>query len=218
MVASVLVVTLFAICTSFVLTLPYKFLMNQEQAKSLRAHITEMNAKVREEQKKKNTEQTTKLLNEMMSEQGKLMHMTTRPMVVTLLLVLLILPFFSPLFVKDATLTENQTALSMGGANILVQKNGTLASVEIEGSAAFSLNAGETQIKQISSKRYFVTYKPEQSFLFMHTPSKVEVEEIIAKMVVPLPFVGENAGWLAWYIIITLPTNLLFRKLLNIQV
>jgi len=82
---------------TFIITLIYRFLANQEEIRQLKASIKEKQEKVKELQKS-NPEEATKVLNEVMTLSSKQFRMNTKPMLLTLLVVGLALPYFGKIF------------------------------------------------------------------------------------------------------------------------
>ena len=123
----------------FVISLFYKFLINQNQMKELKSNLKEKQAKVKELQKS-NPQEANRMLSEVLNLSNKQMKMSMKPMFLTLIVVGLALPYFGQLF-----------------------------------------------------------------------------PGVVAKLPFTLPYVGNDFGWLAWYIIISLPLGQLTRKLIGAE-
>jgi uncharacterized membrane protein (DUF106 family) len=130
---------LFSAIITFVITLIYKFLTNQSEMKQLKVNMKEKQAKIKELQKT-NPQEANKMLNEVMALSSKQMRMNMKPMLLTLVVVSIALPWFGQAF---------------PGA--------------------------------------------------------------VVKLPFTLPYFENDFGWLAWYIIVSIPLGILFRKLLRVE-
>lgn len=124
----------------FISSLIYKFMINKEKMREIKAKQKEKQERIKELQKT-NPKEANQVMNEMLSLSQKQMKMTMKPMMVSLLIFILVLPILPNLF------------------------PGTVANLPFE-----------------------------------------------------IPFVGSEFGWLAWYFMLSLPLNSLFRKLLGVEI
>jgi uncharacterized membrane protein (DUF106 family) len=86
---------LVAIASIALVTLIYKFLMNQNEVKELKDKMKEKQARAKEVQNS-NPEEAKRIMSEMLSLSNKQLRMSTKPMMLTLIVSLvLILPFLS---------------------------------------------------------------------------------------------------------------------------
>ncbi len=81
----------------FIITLFYKFLINQEAIKEIKAQIKEYQAKIKKVQKEE-PEKSKEVMAEMMKLTNKQMKMSFKPMIPTLIIVMLILPWMATVF------------------------------------------------------------------------------------------------------------------------
>jgi len=81
----------------FIITLFYKFLVDQKKLKEIRDQVKEMQKKSKEMQKE-NPEKAKEITSEMLGLTNKQMKMTMKPILVTLLFVFLIFPWLRTVF------------------------------------------------------------------------------------------------------------------------
>lgn len=78
-----------------------------------------------------------------------------------------------------------------------------------------------TKSLAISNKQMMLTMKPmmvSMIFIFILLPwLKYAYPEVLFKMPFYLPMFGATIGWLGLYIIVSLPTTFIFRKLLGVE-
>lgn len=87
-----------AVVVTFLITLLYRFLSNPKKMKELRDKAKELSAKAKELQKT-NPEEAKKVTSEMMSLTNKQMMANMKPMIGTLLIAALFLPWMAEQFV-----------------------------------------------------------------------------------------------------------------------
>jgi len=124
----------------FITTIIYRFLMNQDEAREIKNQQKEKQEKMKELQKTNPTE-ANKVMNEVLRLSNKQFKIMMKPMIVSFLLVIIILPLLPGLF-----------------------------------------------------------------------------PGVVVNLPFSLPFLGNDFGWLAWYIIVSIPLNSIFRRLLGVEI
>lgn len=197
----VLSVTIFSIVVLVLINIFYKILINQDNAKAAKERTKELSKKMKEAQKAGDTKKSSELLSEMMKENGKIMRMTLKPMIISFIIVIILLPWLSDNFGdRFAALENNAGKLSMDGKEYpVVVQDGKLAS-PVECSLPCTESVGGKLVK-ISNEGGRVKFAP-----------------IVAMLPVSLPFLGNNMGWLGWYIFVSIPLVVVIRKLMKIYV
>ncbi len=81
-------------------------------------------------------------------------------------------------------------------------------------------NRISTEMMKLTSQQMRSTMKPMfvvmiVAFLFLPWMSSTFSEEIVS-LPFSLPFFGNDFGWLAWYIVISVPLSMVFRKALGV--
>ena len=171
---------------------------------------------MKEYQKAGNKDKTSELLSEMMHDQNKLMRMSMKPMIVSFIIVIIVLPGMNNLY--------GDTIIPMEGGFAdfqLNEKNYSLqfadGKLDIIGAAKFSCELPCD--KKIDNLNYIVKQR-DDSIVFAPVVAKLPVQ---AKFFI----LGQDAvidgkpevviGWLAWYIILSIPIAILIRRLFKIH-
>ncbi|MBI2578286.1 MAG: DUF106 domain-containing protein [Candidatus Aenigmarchaeota archaeon] len=197
-------VFIFSFFVIMVINIFYKLLLDQHQVKQSRERMKEMNEKIKEEQKKGNTEKVNKLLGELMSENGKIMRMSLKPMVVSFIIVILALPWIAGIYGdREVKLNDGKGELNIDGSVYQVQK--TEGGVEISGYGNI-----ETPKNGVALNGY--------KWNIAMNGNEVKFSRIIAYLPFALPFVGSDLGWLGWYFLSALLFMVVTRKLLKVYV
>lgn len=199
MMLPIIDVTIIAIILIFIINLGYKFLIKQEEAKIIKERQKELSKQSKEEQKKGNQQKSNELLNEMLKENGKLMKMTMKPMMVSMLLVILVLPWVASNY-GDIYAPLNATSFSVQGKDVpIIVKDNSITIDNIEHNYNENFQFVDT------------TWK-------VHKTDKLEFVRVIALLPVSFPYVNDDLGWLGWYFVVSLPVMIVMRKLMGIYI
>ena len=193
----VISVLIFSVVMTFIVNIFYRVMINQNEAKASKDRISEISRQMKEEQKKGNS--TNELFKEMMKENSRTMHMTLKPMMISLIIVIILLPAVSSFY--GDKLADSKGTVSINGRDYHVQADGSKISIENqECSAPCRLNiSGMAQEISIEN-------------------SKVKIAPIVASLPFSIPVAGDNLGWLGWYFIVSIPAMILIRKLMKIYI
>jgi uncharacterized membrane protein (DUF106 family) len=192
-------VIIFAIITLFVINIFYKLLINQNEAKQVKQRSKDLNKELREAQKAKNTEKANKLMSEMLAQNSKMMKFTMKPMMVSLIVVVLFLPSMST-FYGDKLVSPGNTTMINNVNYTVVQDGSTVKIGELTCTAPCTEKIGKYNYK-VSEEN-----------------GKVKVALIVAMLPISLPILGNTFGWLGWYIICSIPLVVVIRKFMKIYV
>jgi uncharacterized membrane protein (DUF106 family) len=124
----------------FITSLIYRFLMNQKEAREIKIQQKEKQEKMKELQKT-NPQEANRVMNEILKLSNKQFKIMMKPMIVSFIIVIMVLPFLPEVF---------------PGA--------------------------------------------------------------VVNLPFTLPFFGSDFGWLMWYIIVSVPLNSIFRKILGVEI
>lgn len=199
MMLPIIDVTIIAIIIIFVINLGYKFLIKQEEAKIIKERQKELNKQAKEEQKKGNQQKSNELLSEMLKENGKLMKMTMKPMLASMLLVIFVLPWVASNY-GDIHAPLNATSITVGDKQL---------PIDIRNDSILVDN---------------IQYEYGKNVMFENTSWKIykndriEFVKIITLLPVSLPYVNDDLGWLGWYFVVSLPVMIVMRKLMGIYI
>ncbi len=197
-----LAVIIFAMITLFVINIFYKLLINQNEAKQAKQRTKDLNKELREAQKAKNTEKTNKLMSEMLAQNSKMMKFTMKPMMVSLIVVVLFLPSMSTFYGdKFVRLQNNTGTIAIDSINYTVVRDGTNVNIN-------DLSCDMPCTQKIGKYNYKIS----------DDNGKVKVAMIVATLPIALPVLGSTFGWLGWYIICSIPLVVVIRKFMKIYI
>lgn len=184
----------------FTINLFYKLLVNQGQAKQMRENIENMNKQLREEQKTGNKERANQLLSDIMREQGRIMRMSMKPLFISFIIVAVFLYFVGNAYADmSVQLNDNKGAVTIDGQEYQVEK--------IDDTIKIGSSECEAPCtKAIGNSAWHVSAESD----------KVKFVRIVASLPISLPLLGSDAGFLGWYIIVSIPTMMILRKLMKI--
>lgn len=193
-------VLIFAAIILFVINIFYKILINQEQARQIKQRSRELNREMKEAQKAGEKEKSKKLMSEMLAENSKMMRMTMKPMLVSLIIVVILLPSLASLYGDRLVSIENgKGSVALGGTDYQIGKTGN------------ALRVGDTGCEMpCTAKIGRFDYKITQE------GSSAKFAQIVAVLPIALPMLGNSFGWLGWYVIVSIPLAILLRKAMKI--
>lgn len=206
-------VFVFAFIMLVIINIFYKFLVNQNEAKSIKERQKELSKKMGEARKSKDMDKVNAIMKEQLSENSRLMKLTIKPMMVSFIVVIIFLPWLNSVY-GDATATiENGKAtVNLHGINHTITIYNE--SIIIIDGAKFYEEL--SQSLPCDSKCYLTDEgKKVEVRLNKNT---VVLAPIVATMPFALPILGYNVGWLAWYILVSIPLVIIIRKIMKIYV
>ncbi|NIM47307.1 MAG: DUF106 domain-containing protein [Candidatus Aenigmarchaeota archaeon] len=194
---------LFAAIIIFVTTLIYKFLINQNEIRELKEKLKEKQAKTKELQKT-NPEEAKRIMTETLKLSNKQFRMTMKPMMISLILIIIVLPFLAEMYGdKIVTLENNKGSLTLD------EKTYDLELTEEK------LILENTECKIPCNDQAIGDYKWD---INLEGENSVKFSRIVVLLPFSLPFFGNDFGWLFWYILTSLILNSLFRRILGVEI
>jgi uncharacterized membrane protein (DUF106 family) len=195
---SIFVILLFAIGMIALINLFYRFMINQNTAETIKNRIKELNKKARHETDK---EKIKSIYSEIMNEQSKLMRMSLKPMLFSFLVILLLLPFIAMNY-ADRTIDLNTTNnITINERTYFLNKSNNTLYIDN--------NTCELPCRVVlQNEKWIVT----------SDSSKLKFSHIAIVLPFSLPLLGSELGWIWWYLIVTIPTMIIIRKLYGIKV
>ncbi len=189
-------VFIFSIIILIVINIFYKVLVNQNDAKQIKQRSKEISAHMKEAQKAKDSDKSKKLMGELLQNNNRMMRLTIKPMIVSLIVVILLLPSLSTFYGdKTVALQDNVGNVTLEGGVYQIEKSDSLVRV-----------AGGDCMTPCTAELSAHTYKITQE------NNGVKFAMIVATLPVALPFFGSTFGWLGWYIICSIPLVVIIRK------
>src|SRR3989344_5103296 len=94
----IIFVSIYSFLLLVLINIFYRILVNQTKAKQTKDLISELSKKMKELQKAGKAEEAKKAMSQMMQEQGSMMRMSMKPMLVSLVIVVIFLPEMSNIY------------------------------------------------------------------------------------------------------------------------
>ena len=89
----VLAIFVYSVIITFLVTLPYKFLVNVERLREIKRKVKELSNQIKEEQKKGNKEKANELLAESLRLNNEMMKHNMNPMLLGWFIIIIFLPW-----------------------------------------------------------------------------------------------------------------------------
>lgn len=193
-------VFIFSIIILVVINIFYKVLINQQHAKELKQRSKDLSREMKEAQKAGDKEKSKKLMSELLQQNNKMMKLTMKPMIVSLVVVIILLPSLSTFYGdKIVTVTDGKGSVMLSDATYQIEK--TDSSVKV-GDVSCSVPC----TAEITGETYKIT--PEGN--------GIKFAQVVAVLPITLPWLGSSFGWLGWYIICSIPLVIIIRKAMKI--
>lgn len=217
-----------SVALGFVTSLVYRLMTDPKKMKAIRDASKEYNEKMKKAQKSGNTKEQQRLMKESLSNSNKLMSMSMKPMMITLLLffgvwMVYMVPNYGSIninfangqgtFVYDdneyqASYEKTETGFNLG---IDFDKNGEIAQGEIFAqSSIVNIEGTNWQIEPVLEGFLFFQSVKENATMLDMKVAKLPFET-------SMPFMGNymNLFWL--YLFTMFPASMIFRKLLGAE-
>lgn len=200
----VIAVTLYSIVILILINVLYKFLINQNEAKNIKERQKQMRDEIKQAQKEGDKEKAKKLMGEMLAENSKMMRMTMKPMMVSLIIVIIVLPMIGNVYGdKEVVLENNEGTLSLDNEyKISVDEN----KIDITGPESVDC---EMPCREKFHNTKWNIRSAEQKVIF---------GRVLVELPMSLPFIGDDLGWLGWYILISIPVMIISRRAMKIHI
>ncbi|MFB6076894.1 MAG: EMC3/TMCO1 family protein, partial [Candidatus Nanohaloarchaea archaeon] len=205
-----LTVLTISITLSGLISVIYYLLMDVEEYQRIKEKREELNEKMSAAQDEGDTGEAKEYMSEMAGMQKEFFTVMLRPMIASMLIFFLLLPWmfttFNPIVpLQDAGNGTYTGTLDFNGRQIplRVEQNTSAVSVDGEQYAAgerFAMDDLHWKVKAVDTGRKQVKFAAE-----------------IVPLPVSLPLVGDELSWLGAYILISIPFTFLFRRYLGIQ-
>lgn len=195
-------VLLFSFLIVIVINVFQRLLVKQADAKLSKDRMKELNKKMRNAQKTGSKEEADGLFKEVMREQGRLMRMSFKPMIISVIITFVSLPWIGSVYGDRAVgITDGKGTLDFAGSQFTVERNGEIITVAGKSCAMpCRLDAGG----------YVYNAEPQGS--------NVKVSPVVALLPFSAPFLGDDLGWLGWYLLSFFFMMIISRKFLKIYV
>ncbi len=215
-------ITIFSVILSFVLVLVTKFVTDQKAIKDIKDKTAALKKMVKEAQKKGNQGEVKHYSDLMFKVSRNQFKYSMRSMIVSLVVVAIALGWLNQTYHGTTFDMAPESDSSLAVKSILGTFNygGPEAKLRVfeDSKWVIDLNGnGDLSDETIHNPGDFVEFSglvwgissiSENSATFTLFPAKVPFK---------MPFLGNYLTWFWLYLIITIPTSLIFRKLLNVH-
>ncbi len=192
-------ILIFATLIIVVTNLIYKFSMDQKKVVEIKGKLKELQKKSKEAS---SNEEKMEYMNKMTKVNSSYMKMTMKPMLITLLVISLFLPWINANYGDKIGIVNGTSGWVMMGTNNItfsVISNGIKMNNE-------TVLFGD-KIK-IGNKRFIVLKKGD---------NKIKFSRVIIESPVSIPPTGKDWGWLFYYFLISIPLSIVLRKLMGVK-
>lgn len=201
-----------AITLAAILSLLYYFLMDLDRYQELQEKRKEMNEKMREAQEDGEMGDVSDQFEQMMDQMMEMYKLMMKPMLVSMVVFFLVLPWMYTTFTPVVELSADDGAYSgefqfNGGSMPLTVETNSEERIVVDGE---TYAEGDTLYMDDLpwAVRNIQTDDDQAS---------VKLSAQILSFPFSLPLIGNSLGWLGSYIIFILPFSYTFRKLLGVQ-
>ena len=196
----VLDVLLFSLSIVVVINIFYKVLVNQTEAKAAKERIKEINARIKEHKADKQKQE--ELFKEVMRENSRLMKLSFKPMIISFVIILIALPWVGSLYGdKMVEIKDDKGNLVFDDNSYSVTRNANSVTV---GDATCEMPC------KVNVGKYVFTAEIQGD--------NVKISPVVAFLPFSMPFVGDDLGWLGWYILSSILFMVVSRRFMKIYV
>ncbi len=212
---AMLTVAVVSIGLSGMLMILKYFLMDMDKHEEVKERRKELNKKMKQAQEDGDTEKTSEHMQEMMALQKDMFASQMKPMLVSMLVFFVVLPWMYTTFTPVVGLAAADGGTYTGDLQFngytqeltIENRTGTEPVVIVDGEER---QVGETlQIDDLSWRIRDITLTEETQ--------SVRLAAIVLNLPFGLPLVGDTLGWFGTYFLFVLPFSMIFGKLLGIQ-
>lgn len=213
-------ITAVSLMISFVFSALYLVLVDQQKMKRIKAEIKESQEKMKKAQKEHNDKEIKSLFSNSMKLQNEMMRLTLKPIIVSMVLFFIVIPWmYNNYGDVGAKIVDGK------GEIIYVELR---SNVTVSNNTFYGVNPVDSKIYAIGDKINFAgktwgtAYKPDARGYFeklRNVPvyGMFTLENVRFALPFNFPGVGNKVGWLGLYIIISIPSTMLFRKILGVD-
>ncbi|MBU4246542.1 MAG: EMC3/TMCO1 family protein [Nanoarchaeota archaeon] len=213
-------ISIVSLMISFTFSALYLVFVDQQKMKRIKAEIKESQEKMKKAQKEHNDKEIKSLFSNSMKLQNEMMKLTLKPIIVSMLLFFIVIPWMYANY-------GDVSAKIVDGKGILVY--GALSENISATNSTFRFS-GNTDSKiydignkfEFAGKTWNTSYQSDARGYFeklRNVPvyGMLTLENARFKLPFRFPGIGDNVGWLGLYIIISIPSTMLFRKILGVD-
>jgi uncharacterized membrane protein (DUF106 family) len=224
-------ITLISIALSLLIAVIYRLLTKPGAIRKSKEDMKFYKAKMAEAQKAGDRQKSNEYASEMLRSSQLQFRHTMKPMMVTMLVFFLLLGWLNSTYggiTADLGKNPNATFSYAGVTHKIqyykVEGNGSVtmrAGIDLNDDGMFSNDEIFDQGAVFTYKETFWRVGPvvEGFFIFGGAPKEntVHFEMLIAKAPFAIPLIGSYLSWFWWYVLLSIPATMLFRKMLGVE-
>jgi len=230
MITPFLEVTLISIGLSFLLAVIYRLLTKPGEMKKVKEDMKFFKEKMNQANKAGDKAKANEYASEMLkASQGQFRH-SMKPMMVSMLVFLLLLTALNGLYgaapVYAGSVIQNPIgagqadsgSIILKGLNhtyIIFNESGVKAAavdLDDDGSYSEAERFAEGSVFSHNGAYWSVSAAPKEGGRYVLASSI-----LLAKLPFPIPYIGTYLTWFWWYVFLSVPGTLIFRKLLGVD-
>ncbi len=223
-------ITLVSIALSLMISVIYRVLTNPDEVRKAKTDMKFYKEKMSQAQKEGDKQKANDYASEMLKASQTQMRHTMKPMMATMLIFILLLGWLNSNYggVSADLGADPDATFDYAGSDhgIYYEKldsdgqSGIKAGVDFDDDGEFSQDELFSQDDVFEyGGAYWRAAPAMEGMLFFASEKEnaVHFEMFVARMPFALPFIGSYLSWFWWYIFISLPATMLFRKLLGVE-
>ena len=199
------IIFIVAFCLLLLTNVLSKFLINQKDVKAKKDRIGELNKEMKS--KKNDVDATKKLMGEILRENNSIFKMTMKPLLVSFVFVIITLPIIHGIY-NDKFLTQNTTEVEIG--NVFGSEKYAVRMSGDEITIGDSTCTIPCDAQQLNGAIFNIKKETQEDV------EKIKLERVMLLMPFSLPLLGNDMGWLAAYIIISVPIMIIQKRFLKV--
>ncbi len=198
----------FTILISLVLAIITRLLTNPKKMKEVKTEMEFYKSKVSTFQKDGNKEEAKRYTDLMMGTSKKQFQLSMKSLIVTMIFVIVVLGYIHQTYDGfDVDLTKEQKAVFRGNEFDLKVENQT-----------YQIDLDKNGLTDSDTQNYGEEINFANSYWKVDKKdSNLHFSLLVAKMPFYLPVIGDYLNWFWLYFLLSIPTSLLFRKLLGVE-
>ncbi len=202
-------ILIFSLILSLILTLLTKFLTNQKEVKATKQKVASFKTQIKEARKSGNSEEIKRLSNEMFKASKGQFKYSTKSMFVSMIVVLIAFSWLQSNYDKITVNFPQQTNATNSAEGVFKYKGEN-----------HTVETGVGQEVYVDKKLYKLSEFIPIDDVYLK-PSMDAGKPIFtihaAKAPYEIPYIGSYLSWFWLYLLITFPSTLIFRKLLDVE-
>jgi uncharacterized membrane protein (DUF106 family) len=216
--AAQLTVGIISVVLAAVISVIYTAVIDKEKQKEIKEKSKELQKKHKEAKEEGNHEKANKYLQENFSVQMEMMKVSFRPMLFTMIIFFLVMPWVVYTFVPVVDLPQQDGQYQgdftfLGGQYTL----GELQAQQQSNDSYVLIHNGGEYTEGDRVKINGLDWNIRSIDTVENSPAKAEIKLSLSFLDLPfsLPLAGSSLEWLGFYIIVQLPFSIIFRKALG---